>query len=257
MRSRSRSSGVSVDFGGMRALDGVSLELQSGEVLGLIGPERRGQDDALRRHLGGATARRRAGAAGRAGHDRRRARSNVPGGACAAPSSECRSSVGSACRTTSSRPSSGRVAGVASSPICSPSRPASDESASASRAPRGPRSVRTASDVRDEPAGTLPIGMARMVELARALVASPRILLLDEPSSGLSAVEAGALGECITRVKSEGELLRRPGRTRCRVRDGAVRPHRRAQPRVRARSRDAYRDPTKRCGRAAAYLGEA
>ena len=28
--------------------------------------------------------------------------------------------------------------------------------------------------------------------------------MLDEPSSGLSAVEAGALGECLARVKSEG-----------------------------------------------------
>ena len=61
-------------------------------------------------------------------------------------------------------------------------------------------------EVRDEPAGTLPDRRGSNGGAgARALVASPRILLLDEPSSGLSAAEAGALGECIARVKSEGD----------------------------------------------------
>ncbi|MHB1712448.1 MAG: ABC transporter ATP-binding protein [Acidimicrobiales bacterium] len=62
--------------------------------------------------------------------------------------------------------------------------------------------------VRKEPAGTLPIGTARMVELARATVEAPKVLLLDEPASGLHAEEVERLGTVIDAVRAE---------TRCTV----------------------------------------
>jgi ABC-type branched-subunit amino acid transport system ATPase component len=43
---------------------------------------------------------------------------------------------------------------------------------------------------RDESAGDLPFGLLKRMDLARALVASPRMLLLDEPTSGMSESEA-------------------------------------------------------------------
>ena len=43
--------------------------------------------------------------------------------------------------------------------------------------------------VADRPAGSLPYGLQKRVELARALVANPEILLLDEPMAGMTATE--------------------------------------------------------------------
>jgi branched-chain amino acid transport system ATP-binding protein len=57
--------------------------------------------------------------------------------------------------------------------------------------------------VRSELAGSLPIGIARMVEFARATVEPPRLLLLDEPVSGLDEEEASRLGELIQEIRRD------------------------------------------------------
>jgi branched-chain amino acid transport system ATP-binding protein len=50
------------------------------------------------------------------------------------------------------------------------------------------------------PAGSLPFAIQKKVEIARALVAQPRLLLLDEPASGLNHEELMALGETIRTI---------------------------------------------------------
>ena len=52
----------------------------------------------------------------------------------------------------------------------------------------------------------LPFGTQKRVELGRALAAEPRLLLLDEPASGLNHEEVGAIGELIRRLRAELEL---------------------------------------------------
>ena len=63
------------------------------------------------------------------------------------------------------------------------------------------------SSVRGRLAGLLPAGQQRMVELARAAIARPRLLCLDEPSSGLSAEEVQDLMSMIVRLHATGMTL--------------------------------------------------
>jgi branched-chain amino acid transport system ATP-binding protein len=195
-------SGVSVTFGGMKALDDVSLELQSGEVLGLIGPNGAGkttlfdvisgvrEPDDGRVLLGGRDMTSKS-AVQRARWGLRRTFQRV----------QIFGWLSVQDNVLAALEWEGGGGGIVADLLVFPTRKRRER--------KRIEQVDAVLDecgilgLRDEPAGTLPIGMARMVELARALVASPTVLLLDEPSSGLSRAEADALGECVGRVKRE------------------------------------------------------
>jgi ABC-type branched-subunit amino acid transport system ATPase component len=56
----------------------------------------------------------------------------------------------------------------------------------------------------DRPAGSLSYGQKKLLELARAIVASPSLLLLDEPAAGLNPVEVSSLQERLKKLVANG-----------------------------------------------------
>lgn len=62
-------------------------------------------------------------------------------------------------------------------------------------------------DFLHQPAGSLPLGQQRLVEIARALCSDPVLLLLDEPAAGLRALEKRALADLLSKLRDEGMAI--------------------------------------------------
>lgn len=58
-------------------------------------------------------------------------------------------------------------------------------------------------DIRDEPVEAVPLGLQKRVELARALVAEPRFLILDEPMAGMNQEEKEYIARFILDAREE------------------------------------------------------
>jgi branched-chain amino acid transport system ATP-binding protein len=194
---------VRVRFAGVVAVDGVCLKVRPGEVLGLIGPNGAGKTtlfDAIcglrrpevgrvelgGRDVSGLSAVRRA----RLGLRRTFQRQQVFGGLSVEDNLLCASEW------------RGGGGGVTADLVSWPGR---------RRREAARRGVLDATleacglgSVRRAPAGSLPIGSARMLELGRALADNPSVLLLDEPTSGLGENDMARLTAIIEQVKASG-----------------------------------------------------
>ena len=110
-------------------------------------------------------------------------------------------------------------------------------------------------DRADDPAGDLPYGAQRRLEIARAMCTDPVLLCLDEPAAGLNPRESAELNDAAARHPRRARHLDPADRARHVRGDGDFRPRRRA----RLRRQDRRRHARGRCATIpkviAAYLG--
>ncbi len=63
------------------------------------------------------------------------------------------------------------------------------------------------SECAEQPAAALPYGQKRLLEIARALAAEPKLLLLDEPAAGLNREETQRLADLLSRIAASGTTI--------------------------------------------------
>jgi branched-chain amino acid transport system ATP-binding protein len=180
--------GVTVHFGGVAALSGVSLQAEAGAVTGLIGPNGAGKTTLFNVITG--LQRPNSGSVSLGGADVTRTRTYRRarlGMARTFQRLELFSTLSAADNVRV-----GLEAGARSGP------------------PSEALSLLERVGVREEaaaPVSSLPTGSARLVELARALSTNPKVLLLDEPFSGLDEHESATLGRLLTSLAAEGRAI--------------------------------------------------
>jgi branched-chain amino acid transport system ATP-binding protein len=195
---------VSVVFGGIVALNGVSFDMQRGQILGLIGPNGAGKTtlfnclSRLYQPSAGDILLEGESILKRAPHRIAeigigRTFQNV----ALFPNLSVRDNVriGTHARTNSDIISDSlRLAWVRRG------------EAALNKRVREILAYLDLDGVADVPVSGLPFGTQKRVELARALAAEPKILLLDEPAGGLNHEEVHVLGELIHRLRDERNL---------------------------------------------------
>ncbi len=194
---------LAIAFGGVRALDGVSIELQRGEIFGLIGPNGSGKTTLVNciTRIYNANS----GALRIAGQDATR----VP------PYAMAKLGVARTFQNINLVDEMSALDNVASAR-------AGIEGVGVGRALAKPRDTQLArsrgyamhllelmdvADVAMQPCGGLAYGIKRRVEIARALALEPRLLLLDEPAAGLNESEQADLAARLKKLSSLGVTL--------------------------------------------------
>jgi branched-chain amino acid transport system ATP-binding protein len=194
-----RATDVSKRFGGVAALSGVSLSVEEGEAVGLVGPNGAGKTTLFNCLLG--LERPDSGRVTFKDNDltrlpvHRRARLGI-GRTFQRVELFAELSVRDHL-LIAERARQGRGGLVAD--LLGRGRPDADELARVD----GVLALVGLAGAAELPVEALSLGHARLVELGRALMTEPELLLLDEPSSGLDRVESLALAGILRSVQDE------------------------------------------------------
>ena len=180
-----RVDAVSRSFGGVRALDRVSLAVAPGEVVGLIGPNGSGKTTLLNVVTG--LFRAEAGRVTLAGVEITRA----------LPHAIARRGLGRSFQAPSLVPEMSVLDAVAVARGTGPWRQRRAEA-------MGVLALMELEALAARPCASLPEPARRLLEIARALALAPHVLLLDEPAAGLSAAEQATLAARLRGLAERG-----------------------------------------------------
>ncbi|MFD7703816.1 ABC transporter ATP-binding protein, partial [Streptomyces caelestis] len=180
--------GLRVRYGGFTALDGVDLDVPAGRVAAVVGPNGAGKSTLF--HCLAGTLRPARGSVSLGGRDVTRLPAHT------------RTRLGIA--RTFQQLAVFPTLTVAENVRVGAERGRLPDPGAVERTLRlfgldGP--------MRARPAAGLPTGTLRRVELARALAAAPRVLLLDEPAAGLDGAEVTALARILGALAADGTAL--------------------------------------------------
>src|SRR5690625_621513 len=197
-----RATNISVRFGGIQALDGVSVEVQPGQVVSVIGPNGSGKSTLFNAITGFVTPD-----TGRVKLDGRELDQAKPHQRVRlglvrtfqTPRIDPDITVFEALKCgLSTLPKGGLIRAALATP-----KNRRDERRIEEEAQRVVEELGLA-HVKDMPMGELPMGMVRLVDVGRAAVCQPKFILLDEPAAGWSADEQDVLKAQIRRLATNG-----------------------------------------------------
>jgi branched-chain amino acid transport system permease protein len=195
---------LAVSFGGVRAVDDVTITVRQGEILGLIGPNGCGKSTTLNAITGVVPAigsLRVGGEVVRLG----KANAVVSAGVRRTYQTPQRylelSCIDNVLLSTTDRSLTGVLSSIVLRPLMLRREKVRWRHAAEALDRVG------LLDLAEEPAGSLSYGGQRMLELARVIAGDPKVVLLDEPSAGLNDAETELLAGHLRLLRQEGVSL--------------------------------------------------
>jgi branched-chain amino acid transport system permease protein len=195
---------ISVHFGGVRAVDRVSITLHENEILGLIGPNGSGKSTAINAMTGVVTASgslRIGGHAVPLGSPRRVRHAGVLRTYQTPQTFLHMSCIENVLLTTTDRKYTGILSSILMRPVMLKHERARWRHAAEALDRVG------LLDRAEESAANLSYGQQRLLEMARAIAGDPKVIMLDEPSAGLNAAETEVLAGHLRRMREDGISL--------------------------------------------------
>lgn len=196
---------VTLSFGGLHVLHGISLDMRAGEITGLIGPNGAGKTSFFNCLTGLYTPQR-----GNIKLGTKHLENVPPPGRAALGFSRSFQHVALCPELTiienvmiglDRKSEAGWVDAFLPTARGKRERAASRERAMAALQRLG------VAHVANESPGQLPPGVLRLAEIARAIAGDPKVLLLDEPAAGLNSIETHDLAMALKKLRSPDLIL--------------------------------------------------